>query len=30
MIVGKQETLSKKGSLEGTLPRKENLKKNLK
>ena len=30
MIVGKQETLSKKGSLEGTLPRIENLKKNLK
>ena len=30
VIVGKQETLSKKGSLEGTLTRKENLKKNLK
>ena len=28
-IVGKQGTLSKKGSLEGTLSRKENLKKKL-
>ena len=29
VIVGKQETLSKKGSLEGTLSKKEDLNKNL-